>query len=227
MPAAGSWECLLPMGVLAFFIAVAGTINIVADYRRSLSLKYVTKPLTTLLIVALALTREPVDRTYQVFIVIGLLFSLAGDVFLMLPEEPRSHFLAGLASFFLAHVCYIGGFSVRSTWAWSHVAALLVLALVGAGLCGYLWRRLGPLKGPVLCYTAIIVGMAWRATARLDAPEVPKVGAVLAMIGALLFMLSDACLAVARFARSFHASRAIVLSTYFTAQTLIAMSVRT
>jgi uncharacterized membrane protein YhhN len=46
-----------------------------------------------------------------------------------------------------------------------------------------------------------------------------------AAAGALLFMLSDGMLAVDRFRRPFRWSRLAVLSTYFAAQWLIALSV--
>jgi uncharacterized membrane protein YhhN len=45
-----------------------------------------------------------------------------------------------------------------------------------------------------------------------------------AATGALLFVASDATLAIDRFARPFVLSRAAVLSTYFAAQLLIAVS---
>jgi uncharacterized membrane protein YhhN len=48
--------------------------------------------------------------------------------------------------------------------------------------------------------------------------------ALLAGAGAALFVASDALLAWDRFRAPFHASRAAVLSTYFLAQWLIALS---
>src|SRR5438093_1270345 len=48
----------------------------------------------------------------------------------------------------------------------------------------------------------------------------------LALAGALLFMLSDGLLATDRFARRFAAADAALMTTYYAAQTLIALSVR-
>jgi len=212
--------------ILPILTAVFAVSNITADYCRARTIVYITKPITTLLIIALAsLACSPINRTYQIMVVIGLVFSLAGDVFLMLPEQPRSYFMPGLISFFLAHVCYIVGFSTGTTLAASQLVALAPFALIGVGLYIYLFPHLGPMKTPVLCYTTIIVVMAWRATVRLDIPAIPHGGALLVTIGAALFMASDACLAIARFARQFRVARAIILGTYFAAQTLIALSV--
>ncbi|NIW49240.1 MAG: lysoplasmalogenase, partial [Gammaproteobacteria bacterium] len=41
-----------------------------------------------------------------IYFLIGLALSLAGDIFLMLPDEK---FIAGLVSFLLAHLAYILG----------------------------------------------------------------------------------------------------------------------
>ena len=49
---------------------------------------YVFKPFTMLLILALAVQPSASTPTsYRVFVVAGLAFSLAGDVFLMLPRD--------------------------------------------------------------------------------------------------------------------------------------------
>src|SRR5213080_3500470 len=45
---------------------------------------------------------------YDTAILIGLVFSLAGDVFLMLP---RARFVAGLTSFLAAHIAYLFAFA--------------------------------------------------------------------------------------------------------------------
>ncbi len=70
---------------------------------------YIFKPLTTVLILAIAAADgTPPSGYYQWMIVTGLFFSLAGDIFLMLPGD---RFIAGLASFFVAHVVYIAAFA--------------------------------------------------------------------------------------------------------------------
>jgi len=54
----------------------------------------------------------------------------------------------------------------------------------------------------------------------------PAASGGLALAGALLFMLSDGLLATDRFARRFAAADAALMTTYYAAQTLIALSVR-
>ncbi|NIN65212.1 MAG: lysoplasmalogenase, partial [Anaerolineae bacterium] len=68
------------------------------------------KPLTTFLILLMALVSPGATTSlYRGAIVLGLAFSLVGDVFLMLPSD---RFLLGLISFLLAHMAYIGAFSL-------------------------------------------------------------------------------------------------------------------
>jgi uncharacterized membrane protein YhhN len=189
------------------------------EYRGPRALVYAAKPLATLLILALALAAPPgVDPRVARWIVAGLVFSLAGDVLLMLPSD---RFSAGLASFLVAHVCYSFAFSAEAGF--QSAPFVLAALLVAVGL---VYRQLAPGLGamriPVIVYIAVIVVMAWQALARCAV--VPGAGPPLAAAGALLFAASDAVLALARFRAPFPGSQALVYGAYFTAQWLIALS---
>jgi uncharacterized membrane protein YhhN len=199
--------------------AASGVLAIVGEERGPRGLVYACKPLATLLLLGVAATAPAGGTPYQLLIVAGLAASLAGDVFLMLP---RDRFVAGLASFLLAHVAYGAAFFTLPRTA-GDVAILGGLLLVAAGIVAVLWHGVGRLRGPVLVYVAAIMAMAWLACVRWRAGIVP--GAGLAAAGALLFVLSDALLAIDRFRRPFRHSRAVVLGTYYAAQGLFALSV--
>lgn len=210
---------ILPL-LLTAAIVLSAAIAIQAEHRGARERVYVFKPLTTLLILLLAATaQDPVSARYQMLVCAGLLFSLAGDMFLMLP---RDRFVAGLASFLVAHGLYIAAFApwpptLRTP------GVLLVLLLFGLGLLRRLWKHLGALRIPVVVYAAALVGMAWQAAERSEALGTPS--AQLAMVGAMLFVLSDATLAWERFVGRFRYGAVVVLATYYAAQWLIAMSV--
>jgi uncharacterized membrane protein YhhN len=181
---------------------------------------YVCKPLATGLLLALACAApEPVSATYRALVALGLAFSLAGDVFLMLP---RDRFLPGLASFGVAHLLYIAAFSsaveagpaLGALAAWLGVAALLVPRL---------WRHFGGMRAPALVYVTAILAMGWRATAQWQASG--EHWSLLAFAGALSFVASDTLLAWNRFRTPFRAAQLLVLGTYYPAQLLIALSV--
>ena len=82
----------------------------------------------------------------------------------------------------------------------------------------------------MLLYIAVILLMTWLAYTRLlqasgqTAGQVAQGGALPACIGAVLFVISDAVLALNRFRGSFRAAPLLNLSTYFAAQALIAGS---
>ena len=81
---------------LAAFVVVSATLAIVGAYWPAMPwLHWLFKPLTTLLI-AWSVWRTPSALPrYRTWLLIGLVLSTAGDVFLMLPIDA---FVAGLAS---------------------------------------------------------------------------------------------------------------------------------
>ena len=206
---------LLPVIILLFTL-----LHIRAEYRGPRWQIYLFKPLTTLFILFLAIFAvQPVSPRYQWFIGLGLIFSLGGDIFLMLPKD---RFIAGLVSFLAAHVCYIAAFSqgihvVSTPW------VLLPFLLTVIIFVGILWPHLAKMKLPVLIYALAIGMMGWSATERWL--QIGEVKAFLAFGGALLFIVSDAVLAYNRFVKRFTAAQAIILITYYIAQYLIASSV--
>jgi len=196
-------------------------MHVRAEFRGPRWQVYVCKPLTTSLILLLAWTLPGGEAatSYRLLIVVGLAFSLAGDVFLMLPSD---RFLPGLASFLVAHIVYIAAFAGTAGFGHSPTALLPVAAVAGI-LLRILWPHLGPERLPVLAYVAVIATMGWQALAQWLA--VGETWALCALVGAALFLASDAILAINRFKGPFAASPLAVLGSYYPAQWLIALSV--
>lgn len=205
--------------VVSLLVLASAFLTIRAEYRGPARQVYVFKPLTVVLILSIAL--QPKCATtplYRELIVAGLLCSLAGDVFLMLPRE---RFVAGLVCFLLAHVCYVAAFAAGGARAFSAWGAC-ALVVYGALMLRALWPGLGSLKAPVAVYVAVILLMAWQALNRWLGSG--SQGGGLALAGALLFVASDSALAWNRFREKFRSAQAVVLGTYFAAQWLIALS---
>jgi len=172
-----------------------------------------------LLIIATACGEaRPVAEGYRMLIVGGLVLSLAGDVFMMLP---RKRFVAGLVSFLAAHVFYIlafrppPGLPVPT----GTILPFVVLALL---VFRFLAPSLGKLKFPVLVYIAAVSAMTALAAGRFV--EAGGTGPFLALAGAILFMASDAVLAYDRFVRKIDRAQLFILGLYYPAQLLIALS---
>jgi alkenylglycerophosphocholine/alkenylglycerophosphoethanolamine hydrolase len=113
-------------------------------------------------------------------------------------------------------------FSLDVGWAVSPWLLLpwVIYAIV---LLVFLLPHAGPLKGPVVLYGVAITAMAWRGLERWAL--VGEESALLVLVGAILFVLSDSPLAIHRFVCPFKAVHAVVLGTCYTAQWLIALSV--
>jgi uncharacterized membrane protein YhhN len=206
------------IALLSAIALASAALHIRAEFRGPRSHVYAFKPLTTGCLLAIALVGEPIDPLYRNLIVMGLAFSLSGDVFLMLPSD---RFLAGLASFFVAHLCYIAAF-LSTTGPHLSPAILIPWLVAGAGFVAALGPHFGSLRAPAVLYVLAIATMGWQATEQWYAAR--QDWTVYALVGAVLFVVSDSALALNRFRRPFRAAPLVILSTYYTAQYLIALS---
>jgi uncharacterized membrane protein YhhN len=155
-------------------------------------IRFVTKPATLAFLIGVAVTLDPFDPTIRTWMVIGLVLSLAGDVFLMLEEK---WFVAGLASFLLGHVAYIVGLQLAPrSWGWTLVGLVVVaLAIATIGrriVLGVAASEHRPMVGPVVAYLVVISAMVVSAFGTAG---------LWAIVGASLFYASDATLAWNRF----------------------------
>ena len=209
--------------LLSVCALASAVVCIVSDYAGRRAGVYLCKPLTMVFLLALAgFPSEVTTDTYRAAIILGLAFSLAGDVFLMLPSD---RFLPGLAGFLVAHLVYVFAFGSDVSLADVSVLSLAALALPAAAVFALLRPGLGRMEIPVIFYITAIVAMAWLSIERMH--EVGQLGAAFACVGALLFVISDGFLAWNRFRTPFRAAQALVLGTYFTGQWLIALSTGT
>jgi uncharacterized membrane protein YhhN len=200
-------------------LIVSAVVCLVGEYLDSAVLVYVGKPLATLAVIMLAVrSTTPVSARYRALISAGLMCSLAGDVFLMLPSD---QFIAGLVSFLVAHLFYLAAF-VGGGGDWRNLKAAAVFLIAGAVLA-MLWPTLGALRIQVTVYVTVIATMAWQAIARWQ--RLGSFGSQLAANGAVIFLLSDASLAWRKFRGDFPGSVLVVLGTYWLAQWCIAQSV--
>ena len=203
-------SALVAAGVLA-----AG--DWVARARRSSLLEYLCKPgaLAGLLAVAILLTPAAGLGARRDFFVAALAFSLLGDVLLMLPSD---RFVAGLAAFLAAHLCYLAGFLTRGPAGVGFAVAAVVVAALVVPLSRRIVAALAKkpaLRGPVVVYMVVISAMAAAALAS---------GRPLAAAGAVLFAASDAMIAWDRFVRPFAGAPVAIMVTYHLGQAGLALS---
>lgn len=180
---------------------------------------YLLKPLTTVLILGAAACADGADPTYRSGVCIALLLSLCGDVALMF--EGNVAFMAGLGSFLLAHGVFVwvllgDGLAAPPVWTGGVVVAALAFFV-------WLLPRTGSLRIPVVAYGLALIAMSLSAAARADLRD--DLSGLLALVGSLLFLLSDSALAVRQFKGPYVRAQALILSTYWLAVGMLAASV--
>jgi uncharacterized membrane protein YhhN len=206
--------------ILLAIIALTGSFHIAAFYVNKPRIRLFFKPLTTILIIILALLQPVyIQETYRYLILGGLIFSLIGDVLLVLPKEK---FIPGLISFFIAHVVFIIAFTMDFGFQWDWVFLLVVIAI----LLPYLWvllRHTKKMTIPVAAYAVILTLLLWQALTRFWYFGDDRT--LYIFLGAFLFVFSDAVLAYDKFVKKFKLSEVILMVTYWSALILFAFSV--
>lgn len=206
------------------FLVGTVTLLVRARFRSDQHQIYFLKPVSTLLVILIALLSfltPGVQPAYTVWITLGLILSLGGDVALMF-ESGRA-FLVGLVLFLLAHVAYSIAFTVPNGFHPEDLITAAVLLVVAVAVYLYLQPGLGSMKGPVIFYILIICFMVNRAVSTFFGDAFTTTQAWLVTLGAILFWLSDLMLAINRFRRPFKAE-ATSLLLYYGGQLLIALS---
>jgi uncharacterized membrane protein YhhN len=210
-------------GVAWLFLGAA-TVAAVADWvavqTGNKSLEYVCKPLTIILLMAVAATVDVDDGAVRGWFVAALALSMLGDVWLMLP---RDLFVPGLVSFLLAHLAFIvglwiDGVSFLGLSLGVTFAALAVLVVGGRVLRAVRAGDDPAMAVPVAVYMAVISVMVASAVGT----EEP-----LAIGGAALFFCSDALIAWERFVHRHGWHRLAIIITYHLAQAGLTVSLIT
>jgi alkenylglycerophosphocholine/alkenylglycerophosphoethanolamine hydrolase len=204
--------------------ALSAAAAIAADWEeRRHRAFFALKPLTTLLIIGVAAT-APLSLPYTQWVLVALALSLCGDVFLMFGDGARASdraFIAGLVSFLLAHLAFVWAFA-QGLRAPELPGWLAIVVFYAVGLLLVLLPRAGALKLPVLAYCLVLAAMVFAAATRHA--SFGDTSSLLAVLGALLFLVSDSLLGVRRFVGRFRGAQALILSTYWGAIGLIAAS---
>lgn len=203
--------------ILALLTAILDWIAVSKNLRRA---NYFLKPAVMILILAWLAAIGGFSGT-MLWFSLGILFSLGGDVFLMLPRE---QFIPGLIAFLLAHIAYIIGFSPQlSEINLSSLAVGIVVAIssiviyrrIATGLRAHANRSL---IIPVSIYVIVISLMGFSALLTLTNEDWEALPALLVSAGAILFMLSDTILAMNKFVAPVKYGQLVVIIAYHLGQ---------
>jgi uncharacterized membrane protein YhhN len=189
------------------------------------SLRLFSKPLLMPIIMGYYAISTGISSIFSRLFLAALFFSWLGDIFLLFENKSGIYFILGLSAFLTAHVLYIIYFSkIQSeTISFFRKRPVMFLAVVAyvIELLYLLWPQLGPMKLPVFIYSLVIGSML--TVALWQYGKLPRSTALLFIIGAMLFVLSDSALALNRFYKPHPYNGILVMSTYVAAQVFLTL----
>ncbi len=194
----------------------AASVNWYTRVRPNRLLETVSKPLTTILVMWVALAVDG-PRTPTILAIIGLMFCLLGDIALM---DVIDKFIVGLVAFLIGDLVFVAMFvTLHLAHPWLAAPAALVLVVhagvVGRRIVAGAARKEPALRVPVSAYLVVITSMAIVAA---------MTGNWWGIAGAFAFVLSDTFLGW----RAFVAEKAwmalAVMVTYHAAIVGLALS---
>ncbi|MBI9033460.1 MAG: lysoplasmalogenase [Bacteroidales bacterium] len=204
--------------LLLISISFSAILAVTGKYFFSIKVHYIFKPLTTALVILMSVNLNTDQSFYGYLITTGLCFSLLGDIFLMLPSD---RFMHGLSSFFLAHLIFIWAFMqqrIEFSWGFSMVMILIPIITIL-----FTYQKLGKMLLPVTLYMFVLTFMSWSAWSVYFRESESQL--FIAATGTVSFLISDSVLAWDRFIKKFKAAELILLTTYFIAISLLALSI--
>lgn len=165
--------------------------------------------------VAVAFAVGALDTAFGRIMVVGLILSWLGDLFLS--YNGRGPFVAGLLSFLAAHVSYVVAFADRG-FGEQFFIPLLAMLVVAIPIARWLLPTVPKeLKVPVIAYMVVITTMVAAAVSTNATDADWRI-----LAGAIAFYLSDLGVARDRFARPGLINRLAGLPLYFGGQLLLA-----
>jgi len=201
--------------VFTMFIG-ASLLSILTKYKDPQNSYRLFKLIPITILLVWMVDNQSFINPYSKAILIGLCFSALGDFLLLFPTQ----FKSGIFSFLTGHVWYIFAFS-SGNWMVPIIPSTLILLF-----CLTFLSKLIPnaesLKLPVFVYILVISTMGLAAFGRHEFFNSNQ--SLICVIGAVLFMISDSVLGWNKFIQPFPSAEAIVLSTYYLGQGMIALS---
>lgn len=166
------------------------------------------------------LVKRNLEGRLGLLLAAALIFSAGGDIVLSFQEEgARAYFVEGLGLFLVAQLFYIVAFALDRKYQPARLPLMLGIVALSGVMTMILLPHLGAMLIPVLVYLVVITGMGLMAALNTR-------GGLLLIVGAVLFLVSDATIAIDAFLWSAPHPVApyVIMLTYYAAQFCIAMA---
>jgi len=209
------------MNVLVILAFVFAALESLALWKKWDQLEYVVKPAVMIcLFIWLYLSTGLQGLT--LWFGVGILFSLVGDVLLMISLDRM--FIFGLVAFLLAHVAYLVGFQneLIGITSWS-VLLIVILSISAVRVIRRIVSAIRTkgqtrLVNPVIVYSIVITVMLYAAMTTISNPEWMANASLFVSAGAFLFYISDLILAWNKFVSPIKNGRILNIAAYHLGQ---------
>jgi uncharacterized membrane protein YhhN len=205
---------------IAVGICVLATAGLMAaEYVDNKLAKAISKPIASTAFIAVAVLNGAMDSAYGQAVVVALVFSWFGDIFLLSKE--RKMFLGGLVAFLIGHVGFGVAFLLNGVeWLWVGISIVPLLGIFMLIRRWLLPQVEGKMKTPVMAYMVVITVMVALAAGVVGLTDEP-----LYLVAATMFFVSDLAVARDRFVAPGFQNRAWGLPLYYGAQILFGFTV--
>jgi uncharacterized membrane protein YhhN len=206
--------------IVVLVVAVTDWVAVAKGWRK---IEIIAKPATMMLLFGYLALAGGFGATPLICFGLGILFSLAGDVFLLFAST--RWFLFGLVAFLLAQVAYILGLNIplgepSSLWA---IGIGIVLAMTTGRilrriLAGVREKGQPRLVVPIVIYGTVITLMVLSAILIIYRVDWKTSASGLVSVGAILFYSSDMILAWNKFVKPVRNGRLMNMIAYHLGQ---------
>lgn len=200
---------------------IVSILHVISCYKEITKLRNITKPLLMPILIFNFLFN---GKDINTIIILALFFGFLGDVFLIKSKNSK-FFIMGLLSFLIGHIFYIVELFKNinfKNFYFIYLFSLLIPILISYFVYNKIKNYLGSFKAPVIIYIFIIATMLCLSIFYFltNTTSLP----LIAMLGAILFVLSDSILSISTFKGSFKRDSFFIMITYIMAQFLLSYS---
>ena len=212
------------MNIFLLFAILFAALETLALWKHWLRLEYIAKPGVMITLFLWLWTSVGLSGALLWFGV-GIIFSLAGDILLMLSLD--RFFIFGLIAFLLAHAAYVVGFNIPlpGLSLWGIVFAVMV-SLGGARIIRRILEALAAkgqarMRMPIILYSTVISIMLLSAMMKIMDITWGSNAALLVSGGAFMFYISDIILAWNKFVAPIQHGRIYNIAAYHIGQIML------
>jgi uncharacterized membrane protein YhhN len=190
-----------------------------------INLKYFFTPLTSILFVTLAIYKLYLNSDrYTLLIVLGLVFSLVGDIFNMLETGDQKNLQFGLVFFLFTHLIYSYAFYLNYTFNLYHIFIVFIILIILISVF-FLFNK--NFKTPIVKILGSPYMLAVSLALLLGIGNLTtgvNIRSIMVAVGIGLFWLSDLIVGFDAFYKKIKYDVIYVWGLYASAQVLIVLS---